>query len=80
MSCIIFDSWAIAGRLESKNKIKNPNHATRFMPDNHLLRLEVLPEGYVYPRADRPVRDLLRKRSQLVRHRTTNLLSIQNLF
>jgi transposase len=45
----------------------------------HLLRLEVLPEGYIYPRADRPVRDLLRKRSQMVRQRTTNLLSIQNL-
>jgi transposase len=45
----------------------------------HLLRLEVLPQGYIYPRADRPVRDLLRKRSQMVRQRTTNLLSIQNL-
>jgi len=45
----------------------------------HLLRLGVLPEGYIYPRADRPVRDLLRKRSQLVRQRTINLLSIQNL-
>jgi len=38
-----------------------------------------LPQGYIYPRAERPVRDLLRKRSQLVRQRTTNLLSIQNL-
>ena len=45
----------------------------------HLLRLEVLPQGYIYPRADRPVRDLLRKRSQVVRQRTANLLSIQNL-
>jgi transposase len=45
----------------------------------HLLRLDVLPEGHIYPKADRPVRDLLRKRSQLVRQRTTNLLSIQNL-
>ena len=45
----------------------------------HLLRLELLPEGYLYPRADRPVRDLLRKRGQMVRQRTTNLLRIQNL-
>ena len=45
----------------------------------HLLRLEVLPQGYIYPRAERPVRDLLRKRSQMVRHRTIHLLSIQNL-
>jgi transposase len=46
----------------------------------HLLRLGVLPEGYIYPRAERGVRDLLRKRSQLVRKRTAHLLSIQNLF
>jgi transposase len=45
----------------------------------HLLRLGVLPEGHIYPRAERPVRDLLRKRGQLVRQRTMNLLSIQNL-
>jgi transposase len=45
----------------------------------HLLRLGILPEGYIYPKAERGVRDLLRKRSQLVRQRTSNLLSIQNL-
>ncbi|MFQ5937050.1 MAG: IS110 family transposase [Acidiferrobacterales bacterium] len=45
----------------------------------HLLRLGVLPEGYIYPKAERPVRDLLRKRSQLVRQKTSNLLSIQTL-
>src|SRR3989304_8037312 len=45
----------------------------------HLLRLGGLPQGYIYPRAERPGRGLLRKRSQLVRQRTANLLSIQNL-
>jgi transposase len=45
----------------------------------HLLRLGILPEGYIYPKAERAARDLLRKRSQLVRQRTANLLSIQNL-
>jgi len=45
----------------------------------HLLRLGILAQGHIYPRAERPVRDLLRKRSQLVRYRTMNLLSIQNL-
>ena len=45
----------------------------------HLLRLGILPEGYIYPREERAVRDLLRKRSQLVRQRTTQILSIQNL-
>src|SRR5438876_12124020 len=46
----------------------------------HMLRLGVLPEGYIYPKEQRAVRDLLRKRSQLVRQKTANLLSIQNLY
>ncbi|WP_454064990.1 IS110 family transposase [Candidatus Nitrospira salsa] len=45
----------------------------------HVLRLGLLPTGYIYPKADRAVRDLLRKRSQLVRQKTANLLSLQNL-
>ena len=44
-----------------------------------LLRLGILPTGYIYPKEERAVRDLLRKRSQLVRQKTSNLLSIQNL-
>jgi transposase len=45
----------------------------------HLMRLGILPTGYIYPREGRAVRDLLRKRSQLVRQRTTQILSMQNL-
>lgn len=45
-----------------------------------LLRLGELPEGYIYPRKERAVRDLLRKRGQLVRQATMNVLGIQNLF
>jgi transposase len=45
----------------------------------HMLRLGVLPEGYIYPKAQRPVRDLLRKRGQLVHQQTANVLSIQNI-
>lgn len=44
-----------------------------------LLRPGLLPEGYIYPKAERPVRDLLRKRSQLVHQHTASLQSIQNL-
>ena len=44
-----------------------------------LLRLGLLAEGYIYPKEQRPVRDLLRKRSQLVRQHTANVLSVQNL-
>jgi transposase len=45
----------------------------------HLLRLGVLPEGYIYPKAARAVRDLLRKRAHLVRQHTANVLSVQNI-
>ena len=42
----------------------------------HLLRLGILPEGYIYPRKARAVRDLLRRRFQLVRMATGVMLSI----
>lgn len=45
----------------------------------HLLRLKILPTGFIYPRKERAVRDLLRKRSQLVHQSTTNILSLQNI-
>jgi len=44
----------------------------------NLLRLRILEQGYIYPKEERALRDLLRRRSQLVRLRTTNILSIQN--
>lgn len=44
----------------------------------HLMRLDILPTGYIYPKDERAIRDLLRKRLQLVRHRVTHMLSAQN--
>jgi transposase len=44
-----------------------------------LLRLGLLPEGYIYPAEERPVRDLARKWMQLVRCRTAPILAIENL-
>jgi transposase len=45
----------------------------------HLLRLGILPSGYIYPPATRAVRDLARKRMQLVRSRTAQVLSVENM-
>jgi len=45
-----------------------------------LLRLGLLPEGYIYPKAERAVRDLLRRRQRLVQQHTANILAVQNLF
>ena len=44
-----------------------------------MLRLGILPEGYIYPREERPVRDLLRKRTHLVKLRTSLINSLQNI-
>ena len=44
-----------------------------------LLRLGLLAEGFIYPREERAVRDLLRRRSRLVQQHTANLLAVQNL-
>jgi len=44
-----------------------------------LLRLGLLAEGYIYPRQQRGARDLARKRMQLVRYRTAQILSIENI-
>lgn len=44
----------------------------------HMLRLGILPTGYIYPRERRAVRDLLRVRQQLVRHKSRLLVAIQN--
>ena len=45
----------------------------------HLLALGILSEGYIYPKEDRPVRDLLRKRSFLVRQRTRHIHSVRSM-
>jgi transposase len=44
-----------------------------------MLRLGILPEGYIYPKESRPIRDLLRKRGHLVRLRTSLIISLQNI-
>ena len=44
-----------------------------------MLILGILPQGYIYPKEDRPVRDLARKRLFLVRQKTSHILSLQSL-
>lgn len=45
----------------------------------HLLRLGILPTGTILPREHRAVRDLARKRMQLVRSCTAQVLAIENI-
>lgn len=44
----------------------------------HMRRLGILPEGYIYPKEERHVRDALRRRLLFVRHRTSHILSLQS--
>jgi len=45
-----------------------------------MLRLNILPTGYIYPKDERPIRDLLRKRGHLVSLRSSLMISLQNIF
>ncbi|MCP5019822.1 MAG: IS110 family transposase [Ketobacter sp.] len=44
----------------------------------HLMRLGILPTGYIYPKEQRAIRDLLRRRLSLVRTASTQLISVQS--
>jgi len=44
----------------------------------HMLRLGILRTGYICPPAERALRDLARRRLQLVRSRTSHILSVEN--
>src|SRR5437870_11366167 len=85
--------WLVDGLMEAEYRVHLANPAAmqqygglKYTDDYsdarwfaHLLRLGVLPEGYIYPKAERAVRDLLRKRAHLVRQHTANVLSVQNI-
>jgi transposase len=85
--------WLVDGLMDADYKLHLANPAAikqyaglKFTDDNsdaawlaEMLRLGILPEGYIYPKQSRSTRDLLRKRGHLVRQRTANILSIQNI-
>jgi transposase len=85
--------WLVDGLMEAGYRVHLANPAAveqysglKYTNDQsdarwlaHLLRLGVLPEGYIYPKAERAVCDLLRKRAHLVRQHTANVLSVQNI-
>ena len=85
--------WLVDGLMEAGYRVHLANTAAidqytglKYADDEsdarwlaHLLRLGLLPEGYIYPKEQRAVRDLLRKRAQLVQQRTRNVHAIQTL-
>ena len=65
--------------MEQYDGIKEADDLTDAAFIARLARLGVLPTGYIYPKEDRPVRDLLRRRMLLVQQRTGIVLSLQNM-
>jgi transposase len=85
--------WLVDGLMDAGYKVHlaNPSAIQQYsglkhVDDKHdafwlaqMLRLEILPEGYIYPKEERPIRDLLRKRRHLVKLRTSLIISLQNI-
>ena len=69
------NTWAI----KQYDGLKHSGDKTDARHLAHLLRLGILPTGSILPPEQRAIRDLARKRMQLVRSRTGHLLAIQNI-
>lgn len=67
-------------RMEQYSGIKHADDKNDAFFLAELQRLNILPQGYIYDPALRPVRDLLRRRQSLVRQRTALLLSFKGLY
>jgi len=70
------NTWAV--KQYEGLKYTDDRHDARWLA--HLLSLGILPEGYIYPKEERPARDLLRRRSFLVRKRTSFMLAMRGAF
>lgn len=66
-------------RMKRYDGLKRSGDETDALQLAHLLRLGILPTGYIYPAAERALRDLGRRRLQLVRHRTMHVLAVENV-
>jgi transposase len=86
--------WLVDGLMEAGYEVKLVNPAAvkkyeglKHQDDAsdaywlaHLLRLGILPTGYIYPRERRGLRDLARKRLRLVSQQTAHILSLESLY
>lgn len=86
--------WLVDAMMEEGYKVHLANPAAmkqyegiKHLDDRHdafwlanLLKLGILPEGYIYPREIRGVRDTLRQRSRFVRQRTSLKHTLQQIY
>ena len=65
--------------IQQYNGLKHGDDKSDALFLAELLRLKILPTGYIYDAQIRPVRDLLRRRMSLVQQRTSLMLSLKSL-
>jgi transposase len=84
--------WLVDGLMEHGYKVRLANPAgneqysgLKYTDDQYdsrwlakMMRLGILATGYIYPKEERAIRDLLRKRMRLVQHRTSHIVSVLN--
>jgi len=66
--------------MQQYNGIKHADDTNDAFFLAELLRLKILPTGYIYNAELRPVRDLLRRRLKLIHQRTALVLSFKSLY
>src|SRR3990172_5973491 len=86
--------WLVDSLMEEGYKVHlaNPSAMKQYegikhLDDRHdafwlanMLRLGILPEGYIYPRETRGIRDLLRQRSRFVVQKTSLKHTLQQIY
>jgi len=86
--------WLVDGLLDAGFKVKLAHpfgvqviKKAKVKTDNRdafnlarLLRLDALPESYIYPKDKRPIRDLLRRRQKIVSLRASDYVTLQRVF
>src|ERR1700688_3517868 len=65
--------------IKQYERLKHSGDETDAQHLAHLLRLGILPTGTILPREQRAVRDLARKRMQLVQSCTAHVLAVENI-
>jgi len=85
--------WLVDGLIDAGYKVHLANpcaiqiyNGLKYSNDSHdayflakLLMLGILPEGYIFPKKERHLRDLARKRLMMVQNRTQHILSLKSM-
>jgi len=66
-------------KIQQYNGLKRTGDASDALWLAEMLRLKILPTGYIYPKEQRAVRDMARRRMLVVQQATRTLLSLQSM-